>query len=116
MSRNNKNLEDRTLAFSENILNLADRLPKNIVNKNSINQLIKSGTSIGANYREACEAESSKDFIHKIKISKKEAKESTYWLKLLLKSNKNFENEIICLGKEAVELIKIFSAISNKFK
>ncbi len=116
MFRNNKNLEDRTLNFSENIINLVNRLPKNIVNNNLINQLIRSGTSIGANYHEACEAKSSKDFIHKIKISKKEAKEATYWLKLILISNKNFKEEIIKLGKESVELTKIFSSISSKFK
>ena len=78
--------------------------------------LIKAGTSIGANYREACEAESSKDFIHKIAVSKKEARETKYLLKLLLKTNPSFQNDIITLGKEANELVKIFASIIKKFK
>ena len=106
----------RTLKFAENILELAQKLPKNITNKPSITQLVKAGTSIGANYREACEAESAKDFVHKIKISKKEARESDYWLKLLSKFNPDFKKEIVYLRNEAEEFVKIFSTIVSKFK
>lgn len=116
MEDKNKILLERTLRFAEEILELANRLPKTIVNQNLIRQLIKAGTSIGANYREACEAESSKDFVHKISISKKEARETKYWLKLLLKTNPNFRNTIVSLGKEANEFVKIFSSIIKKFK
>jgi four helix bundle protein len=112
----NKDLLDRTLKFSKEILKLARKLPKNIVNQPLIKQLVKAGTSVGANYREACEAESSKDFIHKIRISKKEAREAKYWLKLLLETNADFEEEIISLSKEATEFVKIFSSIVSKFK
>ena len=112
----NKNLLDRTLKFAEDILALAQKLPKNIVNNPLILQIIKAGTSIGANYREACEAESSKDFIHKIKIAKKEARESKYWLKLLPKVNPNFRDQIVPLGQEVEEFVKIFASIVSKFK
>ncbi len=71
---------------------------------------------MGANYREACEAESSKDFVHKIRVVLKEARETKYWLKLLLENNPALSEEIIKLGKECVELIKIFSSIVSKFK
>jgi four helix bundle protein len=113
---NNRNLLERTLKFSEDIIELVNKLPKNVVNNSLAKQLVDAGTSIGANYREACEAESSKDFVHKMKVSKKEAKETTYWLKLLLKSNLNLRESIIRLGKESVELTKIFSSIVSKFK
>ena len=116
MRERNKLLLERTLKFSENTIQLVNKLPKNIINKPLIHQLIKSATSIGANYREACEAESRKDFIHKLKIVMKEARETKYWLKLLLKTNPNFEKEIIVLGKESVEFLKIFSSIISKFK
>ena len=112
----NKNLLDRTLKFAEDILALAQKLPKNIVNNPLILQIIKAGTSIGANYREACDAESSKDFIHKIKIAKKEARESKYWLKLLPKVNPNFRDQIVPLGQEVEEFVKIFASIVSKFK
>ena len=112
----NQKLLDRTLKFAEDILALAQKLPKNIINNPLIVQLIKASTSVGANYREACEAESSRDFVHKIKISKKEARESKYWLKLLLKVNPNFRDKIVPLGKEVEEFVKIFASIVSKFK
>jgi len=74
-------------------------------------QYLRSATSIGANCCEACEAESKKDFIHKICICKKETKESLYWLGLLLHANKEFEKEIKSLVDEVGEFIKIFSKI-----
>jgi len=112
----NKFLLDKTLKFSENIIHLVNKLPKNTVNNIFIRQLVRSATSIGANYREACEAESSKDFVHKIKISIKEARETKYWLKLLFKANPHFSEKIVKLGKESVEFVKIFSSIVSKFK
>jgi len=112
----NQKLLDRTLKFAEDVLVLAQDLPKNIINNRLVLQLMDAGTSVGANYREACEAESSKDFVHKIKISKKEARESKYWLKLLLKTNLDFRNRIVPLKEEAGELVKIFASIVSKFK
>jgi len=110
-----KELLSRTFKFSEQIINLSRILPKNEVNSPLIRQVVRSGTSIGSNYREACEAESGRDFVHKIRISKKEARETRYWLRLLLTSNPSFAKKIIPLGRESVELLKIFASISSKF-
>ena len=80
-------------------------------NKNILSQLLRSGTSIGANYREANGAESTKDFIHKIAIAKKEAKETEFWLKMLFEAiPETIESEKILL-KEVDELIRIFAKI-----
>lgn len=106
----------RTLQFSLDIIKELDKVPKNQANIVITNQLLRSGTSIGANYREACEAESSKDFVHKIKILLKEAKESVYWLELLTKSNNIHKTKLEKLSKEVDEFIKIFSKILSKFK
>lgn len=111
----NKMLE-RTLNFSESLILLINKLPKTSANLIIFHQVIRSGTSIGANYREACEAESAKDFVHKISISKKEAKETLYWLELLIRTNPKFNNQIGKLLIETGEFVKIFSAICRKFK
>jgi four helix bundle protein len=95
---------------------LLGKLPKTSANLIIFHQIIRSGTSIGANYREACEAESAKDFVHKMSISKKEAKETLYWLELLIRTNLKFEGEINKLLDEVSEFIKIFSTICRKFK
>ncbi|MCX6704676.1 MAG: four helix bundle protein [Candidatus Woesebacteria bacterium] len=102
--------------MSENLILLINKLPKTSANLVIFHQTIRSGTSIGANYHEACEAESAKDFVHKIRISKKEAKETCYWLVLLLKTNPKFKKELEGLSDEVSEFIKIFSKISSKFK
>jgi four helix bundle protein len=114
-SFDDKELLSRTFKFSEQIINLSQTLPRNEVNSPLIKQVIRSGTSVGSNYREACEAESGKDFVHKIRISKKEARETRYWLRLLSISNPTFEERIVPLGKESAELLKIFASISSKF-
>ena len=116
MKKYNENLLRRTLTFSENLIDLLKKLPKNLINLEISKQVFRSGASVGANYREACEAESSRDFVHKIKVVKKEARETKYWLKLLLKNNPELSEDIIKLGKECAELIKIFSSIVSKFK
>ncbi|MBU0728099.1 four helix bundle protein, partial [Patescibacteria group bacterium] len=71
-------------------------------------QVIDSGTSIGANYREANAAESPKDFRHKINLSFKEAKETKYWLEILIDSNSDYSSELMILFKESDELMRIF--------
>ena len=109
-------LEKRTLEFGKRIIKLCQTLPKNIVNIELIKQLVKAGTSIGANYREANGAESKKDFTHKIRISLKEAKETRYWLELVTEANMEFKKRIELLLQESLELIKIFSSISTKSK
>ena len=109
-------LLERTLKFSENLILLINKLPKTYANLIIFHQVIRSGTSIGANYREACEAESAKDFIHKLRISKKESKETSYWLELLIRTNPEFKIELEELLNEVSEFIKIFSSVSSKFK
>jgi four helix bundle protein len=89
-------------------------LPKNPTNLNVCNQLIRSATSIGANYREANESETKKDFKNKVCISRKEAKETIYWLELLMEANPELVKNIEPLKKESNELLKIFATIVIK--
>ena len=104
-------LEDRTAKFSIAVIYFAKNLTKDIINKPIIYQLVKSATSIGANYFEANGASSKRDFKNKIYICKKEARETKYWLDLIAKTNP--ENKLKCreLWEEAQELTLIFSKI-----
>ncbi len=104
-------LEDRTAKFSIAVIYFAKNLTKDIINKPIIYQLVKSATSIGANYFEANGASSKRDFKNKIYICKKEARETKYWLDLIVKINP--ENKLKCreLREEAQELTLIFSKI-----
>ncbi|HEX8974752.1 MAG TPA: four helix bundle protein [Patescibacteria group bacterium] len=105
------NLEDRTAKFSEGIIDLVRKTQKDIATSPILSQLVRSGTSIGANYCEANGASSKKDFKNKIYICKKECKETKYWLQLLEKASP--ENIEICRKhwQEAHELTMIFSKI-----
>ena len=104
-------LEDRTAKFSINILNICRTITINYLNENQIKQLIKSATSIGANYMEANGSDSKRDFRSKISICKKEAKETTYWLRILLTLLPDKKDDLKKLWAEAQELLLIFSAI-----
>jgi four helix bundle protein len=106
-------LEERTLNFAKQINGYVYRLPRNINNIENGKQLIRSAGSVGANYIEANESLGKKDFRMKIKISKKEAKESRYWLTLTLPIKED-ETKKVKLIKEATELMKIFGAILEK--
>ncbi len=108
---NNFDLEERTAVFAENIIDLTRSIKNDAVNSRIISQLVGSSGSVGANYCEATEAESRKDFIHKIGISKKEIKETRHWLRLLARANPNGKDDIRKLWKEAQELLLIFSKI-----
>lgn len=114
--KENAKLLDRVVKFAESIIDLCNKLPRNIINNQLIPQTIGCTSSIGANYSEACEAESAKDFIHKIKIVLKEIKESIFFLKLILKANPTISSEISNNQKEANELLKIFSSIASRFR
>ena len=109
-------LEERTFKFSQLIIIFVNKLPKALVNLEINRQLIRSATSVGANYIEANESASKKDFIHRIKICRKEAKETCYWLKLLEISSAELKTERDKLLQEATELMKIFGAILEKSK
>jgi four helix bundle protein len=85
-----------------------------VINREIIAQLVDASGSVGANYREANDALSKKDFKHRIKITRKEAKESCYWLELLEEANPEYTEKIMELLNEGLELKKIFSAIADK--
>ncbi|MFC1876484.1 four helix bundle protein [Thermodesulfobacteriota bacterium] len=108
-------LEDRTLEFAKKVREFVKLLPKTTGNFEDGKQLVRSSGSVGANYIEANEAISKKDFIFRIKLCRKEAKESCYWLKLIdTESIKDLEEFRSFLLTEATELTKIFGAILSK--
>lgn len=104
-------LEERTAKIAERIIRLVKSIKITPVNKRIISQLVGSGGSIGANYCEANEAESKRDFIHKISICKKEIKETQHWLRLLAKSNPREKDIIKEIKQEGQELLLIFSKV-----
>lgn len=109
-------LEDRTKVFALRVIGFVSELPKNKVTNVLAYQLLKSGTSIGANYREANPAESRNDFIHKIGLVEKEAAETQYWLELLEESNIGDLDERRWLLQESGELLAIFTSIGRTAK
>ena len=108
-------LEERTFVFAKNVIEYIRNLPKGIIYAEIGKQLVRSSGSVGANYIEANESLSKKDFLMRIKICRKEAKESAYWLKLSSpkKSHENVKIKLMC---ESEELMKIFSSIMRKVK
>ena len=109
-------LEERTYSFSKKVLMLCKKIKISNLNKNLINQLLKSSTSIGANYREAMGASSKLDFRNKIHICKKESHETHYWLSLLNETEKEPSDLIKPLIQEAYELTLIFGKIASSMK
>ncbi len=107
-------LEERTLEFSKRIMKLCKTLSKSDINKRMSDQVFRSGTSVGANYIEANKKLSKKDFKHRVKISRKECKETTYWLNLISEANPELEKRIESLIQESIELRKILSTIIDK--
>jgi four helix bundle protein len=106
-------LEARTLSFTKKVIDYIDDISKDLVNVEISRQLIRSAGSIGANYIEANESLGKKDFVMRIKICRKEAKETRYWLSLLRGRQLEKQNELI---REVTELMKIFGAILEKSK
>ena len=107
-------LEDRTFAFAKRVISFIRNLPKTIANVEVMKQLVKASGSVGANYIEANEAVSKNVFRYRIKICRKEAKESRYWLRLLELRDAEQEEERQALVQEATELMKIFGSILQK--
>jgi four helix bundle protein len=107
-------LEERTLRFAESTLDFCTGLPKTFICEEIGKQLIRAAASVGANYIEASEALGKKDFVMRIKICRKEAKECGYWLKLVEVGHPDLGKEREILLKESVELMKIFGSISPK--
>jgi four helix bundle protein len=107
-------LLERTGKFGEDIIEFAKSIPDNTINRPLITQLVKSGTSVGANYEEADGALSKRDFMHKIGICKKESKESRHWLRMIAKADSTKKDDAKILWQEAHELTLIFSTIAKK--
>lgn len=106
-------LEERTAKFGESVVLFCKKMNFSITSKPLLNQLIRSATSIGANYCEADDAESRRDFVHKIGLCKKEARETKHWLRMLVVALPEYESELKSLWNEAKELNLIFNAIVN---
>ena len=109
-------LEDRTLEFSKRIVRLCKELPRNTINHCLVEQIIRSAGSMGANYREANDALGRKDFTLRVRIARKETKETLYWLELIIEANPEFKTRMENLVKECIELKKILSVIVDKSK
>ena len=110
-------LEDRTLAFAKHVRKFVRKLQMDIPNHEDCKQLVRSSGSIGANYLEANDGLSKKDFLYRIKVSRKEAKESKYWLNLIQTfGDDNLEKERSELLNEANELMLILGAILRNSK
>ena len=108
-------LEDRTLAFAKRVARLCKGLKLDPINREYIGQVVRASGSVGANYREANDALSKKDFAMRIRITRREAKEAHYWLQLLADANPDVvDGELKESLQEALELKKIFSAIADK--
>lgn len=107
-------LEERTHEFAVAVRSFVKKIRKTISNNEDIKQLVRSSGSIGANYIEANESLSKKDFVMRVKICRKEAKESTHWLKLLDVDDSILEIERKNLIDESIQLMKIFGAIVTK--
>lgn len=109
-------LEERTLIFAKRVIIMCKSLPKNTVNRVLINQIIRSAGSVGANYREANDALGKKDFLMRLRISRKEAKENHFWIELIIEANSNLKNRLADLLQESVEIKKILSSIITKLE
>lgn len=119
LSKTKYDLQERTARFGENIIKFAKKIPENSITRPIIVQIVKSGTSVGANYCEADNAASKRDFKHKIGICKKEAREAMHWLKMTIVAVPTLSLEANILWTEAKELNLIFNAIvisANKDK
>ncbi|MBU1089358.1 four helix bundle protein [Patescibacteria group bacterium] len=110
----NFDLEERTAKFGEDVIVFLRTIPRDEITRPLISQLIRSATSVGANYCEANEAASKKDFRNKVCISRKEAHESKHWLRMVAKAVPKSAKRARELWKEAHELTLIFASITKK--
>jgi four helix bundle protein len=118
MKKERKDLSERLLNFAADVIKLLGKLNKTAVGRHIGYQLLKASTSSGANYEEACGAESKADFIHKMQLVLKESRESLYWLKLIKKANLISDGHLQLLLGEVKELVKIVakSVVTAKSK
>ena len=113
---NPEELKKRTKEFAIRIIKLVNLLPKNSIGHTIGNQLLRAGTSVGANYRAACRAKSNRDFIYKINIVEEEADETMFWLELIIETELLPKSRINSLLNEANELTAIFTATGKTSK
>ncbi|NCO89206.1 four helix bundle protein [Candidatus Roizmanbacteria bacterium CG2_30_33_16] len=116
INKSKYDLEERTAKFGENIIKFCNKILRNPITNPLITQLIKSGTSVGANYCEADDAESKNDFRHKIGIVKKECRETKHFIRMIVIAVPNLEDEARILWREAKELNLIFNKIYQKVR
>lgn len=109
-------LSERTFIFARDVMAFIKLLPRNVANVETAKQLVRSAGSVGANYIEGNEALGKKDFILRMRICRKESKESRYWLRLVETKDKDSDVARQRLADEATELMKIFNAIIEKKK
>ena|SRR3989339_1224914 len=109
-------LEDRTAKFGEEVIRFCKTIKQDVISRPIISQIVRSATSIGANYCEANGASSKKDFRNKIHICKKEAQETKHWLRMIAQCEANKKEELTKLWKEGQELTLIFGKIVSKLR
>ena len=111
MSTPRYDLEERTALFGESVIDFAKTVPVNLITTPLISQLVRAGTSVGANYGEADNASSKKDFKHRIRICQRESKESKHWFRMIARAEPQLKDTARPLWQEGHELLLIFSAI-----
>ena len=109
-----RELEERTTEFARRVIRLCKTLSRDTINNRLINQIIRSAGSVGANYREANECLGKKDFVHRLRIARKECKETEHWLQLIQEANPEFENRMKDLFVECNEIRNVLSSIIVK--
>lgn len=107
-------LEDRTARFGEGIIDFAKTVPQTLVTEPLLRQIVRSGTSVGANYCEADDAQSKRDFRNSISRCKKEARETKHWLRMIVRAVPDMRESAKPLWQEAKELVLIFGAIRSR--
>jgi len=113
MQNKKYDLEERTMKFAKDCIDLCKLFMRDTINIELVSQLIRASSSVGANYREANDSTTRKDFFHRIGICRREAKESKYWLELLSHANLKFSQKMDFLIDEALQLARIFSSIAK---
>ena len=109
-------LEERTGRFGEAVIGFAKRVPVNVITTPLISQLVRAGSSVGANYCEADEAESGKEFVYRIGVCKREARETKHQIRMIVAAQPELRDEGRTLWQEAKELTLIFAAIIRRYR
>jgi four helix bundle protein len=109
-------LEERTAKFGESVIALAKTIPANLITTSLIPQLVRSATAVGANFCEADDAGSKKEFMYRVSLCKRESRETKHWLRMLVKAEPTLRDTAAHLWQEAKELNLIFSAIHRRHR